>query len=308
MGFQFRNVGASALIVASCLLGGASWAVACEREAVSVRVEPSNPIIMPRYKPFDDGVIRTFDIELSNDGRGECAPVLLFKHPTPARATHDRSRLRYEIRGRSEVSKRNLLVGPGANGASADAISVGPIAPGEKRRLTRTVAIPGGQVAPAGLYRTLRRPVAVEIYDPAAPGAPIASTSLFLRTVVEAQAVLSLAGVSAGHKLDFGSMETGEERNMVLTVRSNERYRIVVRSENRGALAHTVAEDWRVPYDLQFENRSMSLERPRTLYVGRPSRTRRGDAYPFSISLGAAEDMRAGEYRDELEITIIQTP
>ncbi|GAB4523668.1 MAG: hypothetical protein Tsb0010_07730 [Parvularculaceae bacterium] len=170
--------------------------------------------------------------------------------------------------------------------------------------------VPGGQPAAAAgryddrlsitLYRldgkSLRRADSADI-----------QIRLSVEPAIEAT-VISDAGAgplaSGTHLLRLGDLTRGARRDFQLAIRANTEYRLRLESEHRGALRHkSLGARAEIPYALAIDGAPAPLGRPFEL----ESRRIRFDRIrkTLTVTAGPAESALAGEYSDNLKITII---
>lgn len=169
--------------------------------------------------------------------------------------------------------------------------------------------VPGGQPAAAGRYDDR---LAITLYRLGgknlrrADGADI-RIRLAVEPAIEAT-VISDAGAgplaSGTHVLRLGDLTRGARRDFQLAIRANTEYRLCLESEHRGALRHkSLGARAEIPYALTIDGAPAPLSRPFEL----ESRHIRFDRVRKTLTVvaGPAESALAGDYADNLKITII---
>lgn len=178
--------------------------------------------------------------------------------------------------------------------------------------IVKTLILPG-QVAPPGAYETeldLRLVSAADDLLAEALAVPVSIDIASRSQVILAGTSGAFDPQSSVAFVDFGTLESGEARNLFVTVRANASTRITVESANGGLLAYDPGEGAApapsvpgVLYDVDLDGIASDLSEP--LVISRtPSLTAAGTAYPFVITIGDVSGLFAGTYRDDILIEV----
>lgn len=104
--------------------------------------------------------------------------------------------------------------------------------------------------------------------------------------------------------IDFGELETGERRDLFVTVRANADTLITLASENGGVLKHEEKPELpSIGYTVTLDGEASSLAAPLLLTRPTPSGPG-GTAYPLAIIIGRVEGAFAGPYRDLITVDV----
>ena len=133
---------------------------------------------------------------------------------------------------------------------------------------------------------------------------------------VPARAQAIIAGTSGAFDpqasvafVDFGTLETGETRQLFVSVRANTSAVVTITSENggvmtlRGDAAASAPDAPGAAYSVDLDGTVSDLATPLSV-VRAPPVTAQGAAYPMTITIGAVEQLFAGTYRDDLTIEV----
>ena len=253
-----------------------------------------------------------FSISVSNDGEESCDGLLSIQRMEgasglggPASATLD-----YAVTlpgSLATIVDDQIEIGRPPN---AVAVSI----PGGRTQIVNlALQIPPRQVVPSGGYSDT---VLVRILD-ASEMSVVAEQSLELVTQVRsAMSVLLFDGnvgaassVEAGtqnRRLDFGSLEEGEQASLTILVQSNDEYALRFSSTKGGALWHTVrgAAD-QIGYSASFGGRALDLASGEALVNGWSATGLGGVSQPLNVRIGQVGGARAGRYEDDIVITVL---
>ena len=200
-------------------------------------------------------------------------------------------------------------------GGTEDRIDV-PLTPNPQGEaaVTLRLVVDAGPVVPPGQYEAL---LDLTVLD--AEGRVRSELlAVATRIAVPARAQAVLAGTSGAFDpqstvafVDFGTLQTGDQRRLFVTLRANTEAAITVTSRHGGVmrLEDAAPEDTRpgtsITYAVDLDGEAARLTAPLTIRRA-PRPTLAGTAYPMTITLGDASGLFAGTYRDE--ITIAVTP
>ncbi len=110
--------------------------------------------------------------------------------------------------------------------------------------------------------------------------------------------------------IDFGILQTGEFSDFDLRVRSNIGYSVTLSSLNLGNMAHTIPPDPSlIPYTFTANSANVDLSGPAATVINTPLPTPPlGVPYPMRITVGTIGNVSAGNYQDNITITVIAGP
>jgi len=110
--------------------------------------------------------------------------------------------------------------------------------------------------------------------------------------------------------IDFGILQAGKFSDFDLRVRSNIGYSITLSSQNQGNMAHIDPTDTsRIPYLFTANGSNVDLSGPSTTVINTPLVTSSlGTPYPMRVTVGTINNASAGDYQDNITITIIAGP
>lgn len=124
---------------------------------------------------------------------------------------------------------------------------------------------------------------------------------------VKSDAVSKVAFAGSGGRvarLDFGEISRGARRSVLLDVWANSPYRMTLSSQNSGYLQNTRykgALDTKIAYAIRVSGQPLALSSgTASLVIQNLGQTR----HQFDVELGAVERLLAGEYADDLLITV----
>jgi spore coat protein U-like protein len=105
----------------------------------------------------------------------------------------------------------------------------------------------------------------------------------------------------------FGTLHQGDIRGLNLQARSNGGYRILLQSENGGAMRDTdPADDSTVPYECYVDGRLVKLSKSASDAVSSSTVTDPlGRSHRLDFRIGALGHATAGDYRDVVTVTVI---
>ncbi len=110
--------------------------------------------------------------------------------------------------------------------------------------------------------------------------------------------------------IDFGILQAGKFSDFDLRVRSNIGYSVTLSSQNQGNMAHIDPTDTsRVPFSFTANSANVDLSGPAATVINTPLPTSPlGVPYPMRVTVGAIGNASAGDYRDNITITVIAGP
>lgn len=218
--------------------------------------------------------------------------------------------LKYQVYDSAGSQRTVLKALPSAT--ASEILSGALTTEGEIQELTYVMVVDPGQVKSAGPYADT---FIVTLYSGTLEDytEEDAITVLFTVPVAETTQLSLLASSSPfdpavrSTLMDFGVLQSDDERRVDLRVRSNAGYSVSLESENNGMLKHTqpgVATV--VPYTLRLAGTVVNLGAGLQTPVSQPGRLTGadGDVYDVSVSIGEVSGAVAGTYRDVVTITV----
>jgi len=107
--------------------------------------------------------------------------------------------------------------------------------------------------------------------------------------------------------LDFGLLAVGKEMGFDLLLKYNAGYRLRIASENNGVMKHTSAAAT-LPYTLFLNNVAVSLANSKgggvEIATGSGSSAAAGLRFPGRVRIGSFSNARAGNYEDQLTLSV----
>ncbi len=171
--------------------------------------------------------------------------------------------------------------------------------------------IPPNQIAPPGNYTDQ---VTIGIYRSYSDTrAPLDTRTITITAVVVPAAILSLVPTGSGfngstsQSLNFGALAQGKSLGCDLLVRKNTSCSVTLSSLNNGVmrLIPSPTAD-QVPYVCTVNGSPLNLATPALMTLpAAVSPSPDGNRLPISVTIGSLEDVPAGDYRDEITITIV---
>ncbi len=299
------------LIAAIALFLGAAGAALAQDRCEGLRFDQ---LIEPRtadYASFgDDSVDEVFSVRVSRGtGRQRCRAFLSFTSDLAGGGERFMSgpqggRLRYEL-----LDEAGALIGDGAR--NRDRVNFRFERDETEREILVRLSMPAGQTVPAGVYSER---ITARLFDRRGGGRLTDERGLSLRAAVASRAEVNLArqpglSFSAGRSydvVDFGELETGESRAIVVRVRSNAAYRISLESENLGQLVRrggSGAPSDRIAYSARLDGDGLDLTSP-VLALRDPLASGAAEELVFDVVIGDVGAARAGSYADLITVTV----
>jgi spore coat protein U-like protein len=221
--------------------------------------------------------------------------------------------LRYQIY--AAANQGNIL--RDIPGAAVNEVLGGTLGPGDQshQRLFY-LAVPAHQVVPPGTYRDT---VAITLYEgDLSAYTEIRSRNVQIQAFVPERIDLSVVDTGmamdpsrSSRVIDFGSLTQGKTSSFDLLVRSNAGYTITMMSENNGAMKILDPGDSStIPYVFRLAGSAINLDSKRATVISSSatSTTAAGEPHNMQVTIGPVGDATAGDYQDNLTITIIANP
>lgn len=295
------------------VLAGSPARAACTARIAAGYAPPT--ILIDSFATADTVLTTTIPVTVDSSDSSSCALGLTFSSDS-----------------RSSANRR-LLIGPsGATlGYYVEDTSLKILrsnAPAVNSNLLRTtVATSGGtgtgsatvrlrvensvQAVP-GLYRS---GVTVRLYDLSGKSAVQLQESRFeVTATMQSGMLISLGNVASGSgnataMMNLGTLYSGLQQSVTVSVRSNSGYTLKVTSQNAGRLKlrdttagyGSAAE---IPYSLSLAGQSVTLGASATTVLIASATTAQGQSYPMIISIPQVADKLSGLYEDVLSLTI----
>jgi len=197
-------------------------------------------------------------------------------------------------------------------GRPPNAIAV-TVPPGESRiqRLSLTVA--PQQVVPSGDYGDT---VLVRLIDSSDLELSAERSLQLTSNVRSTMSILLFASSFSGsstagtrnYRMDFGALQAGEQSSVTVLVQANDEYALRFSSANRGAMTHsTLGSSQSIPYTATIGGRELNLSTGETIFSVASSTSLSGASQQLNVRIGEVGPARAGNYQDELTITVLPT-
>ena len=263
------------------------------------------------YAAFgEDSVDEIFIVRVTrDDDDGRCRAFLSFTSDSSDGterylAGPDSAQLRYEL-----LDESGKLLGDTTRGR--DRLNFSLRNGVDELELRVRLSLPSGQTVPAGSYSER---VTARLFERRGGGRLRDERGLTLRAAVSSQAEVNLArqpglSFSAGRSydvVDFGELETGESRAIIVRVRANSAYRFSLESENMGELVRQGAlgaNADRVSYSARLDGDGLDLTAP-VLALRDPLAPGASEELIFDVVIGDVSNARAGNYADLITITV----
>jgi hypothetical protein len=276
-----------------CLPAGNTNAAECRGSLGRLTAE-----LTESYDPFaPQDMMQHYTLPVRNQGIAPCTFAVEFS--TGHLPLSFEKKFRYE-----------LLNKAGASLSFPDATLVTPLVhPGTEYKLTFLAAVPRGQTALPGMYHDKIEASLHDANDHSKRYA-LDRASLYLSCKVRSIVNVSIAGAGLHTALDFGELQTGDRRAVMLQIQANQRYSLQIQSEHGGVLALSPplpGEDWSVDYSLLIDNKPVNLRSRAAVYFHAPAIIDNVQ-HKLSVSIGDVSRKRAGLYRDVISITITASP
>lgn len=177
------------------------------------------------------------------------------------------------------------------------------IPPFVKAAVKFNVNVKRGQISSPGVYTDQFKMVLVSDDD---GNEILDQKTLSITMIVEAVSSINLAGGGISTAVEFGKLENGKSRSLILEARSNANYNISITSQNDGHLLlepPVPGQDWSVSYQMTFDGIATKLDEAAVLGGDKPTSGERTHKLSFKITDARAK--RAGIYKDVVTATIL---
>ena len=299
-------------LFAACILTFGLTSVAraqdrCQDLQIDQLIEPRTA----NYASFGgDSVDEVFSLRVSRgSGAQRCRAFLTFTADPPRggerfMAGPDGGQLRYEL-----LDQAGALIGDGTR--NRDRVNFRFERDETEREFLIRLSMPAGQTVPAGTYSDR---IIARLFDRRGGGRLADERGLTLRAAVASRAEVNLArqpglSFSAGRSydvVDFGELETGESRAILVRVRSNAAYRISLESENLGQLMRrggSGAAGDQIGYSARLDGDGLDLTAP-IIALRNPLAPGASEELVFDVVIGDVSQARAGSYSDLITVTV----
>ncbi len=249
------------------------------------------------YEPFQalDGSKR-FPVTVQNTGETEC---IFWLGVERLAAGSETATLNFALQGRGGVWSSTGAGGPGAVWLASRRL-----APNESYDFPATLAIPAGQILPPGdwIYSFDTKLAAAPDSRPADSAEQLHARTVRLSIAIPAHLSINIAGAGMHKTIDFGELIEGDQKQVRIETRSNQRYQLDVVSRNGGFLAMAPPYSAvRVPYTMVLNGKAVKLPETIGPFAGTGLA---GSQFDVGFTVGDVRDRRAGLYRDEVTIEI----
>lgn len=212
---------------------------------------------------------------------------------------------RVSLAGGSGSERLQMSLATQANGgaplppAPAD-VAVVTLSPGQEKTLLLWLQIDASQWVGAGLYQ---RTLALRILSASGQTLDMRETRLVSEVLATAKAQFSSVSGSGGRtaRLDFGELRQGAQRSATLDVLANTAHTLSIASTGRSRLVNRQNPSSRIAWLLRVNGQPVSLESGSTQL---PFLSQGRIRYVFEAQIGQVERVLAGDYADDLLITI----
>ena len=177
----------------------------------------------------------------------------------------------------------------------------------DSRLLLRSLIDPGAFPSPGSYGDRLT----LTAYD---SGVAVSQIRLPISLQVSPEADISFTGTASsgysansGGSINFGTLESGEERFAFLFVRSNVNYALSLSSENHGYLVHDreTGNNARIPYSAWLDQSPLNLAMRSTIHTGAMTPVYQGRAHKLDVRIGNVADKIAGDYHDLILVEVV---
>ncbi len=268
------------------------------------------------YESFDTTLYpQSAPLTISNQRKNACNYFITFSEGSSG--TYNRTLLNganvlnYQLY--DQASQANILKDLPA--ATASEVLSGNFTGRGAQQLSFFLVIPAEQVVRPGTYTDT---ITMTAYE----GDPTSSIQHRTRTLTISATVLEQIDLSlvnpggsfnpalTARLIDFGILQTGKFSDFDLRVRSNIGYSISLSSQNIGNMAHIDPTDSSlIPFSFTANSVNVDLSGPAATVINTPLPTSPlGTPYPMRVTVGTIGNASAGDYQDNITITIIAGP
>jgi hypothetical protein len=256
------------------------------------------------YDPFSEAtLVEIFSVQVENLGEASCDLRLVFLNPDGQRQMVGGTfPLGYDLRhglGGGSVLNESGLIQP------SDGVTV-TVPPRTARATTFQLIAPPNQFIASGSYADL-----IELQLQSAIGTVLERRQLSVEADVLSRAELAVGGtVNVGpgrtEVVDFGELESGEQKQVVLLARSNDKYVLHLTSAHGGRLSRIKGDPSFVSYEAFLDSKAIAFTGSGAFVTTGPFNPtpRAGQTKSLRFVIGDVTGRLAGDYADEIVITI----
>ncbi len=268
------------------------------------------------YESFDTATYpQSIPLRIRNNRRQACDYFITFSEGSSGTfsrtLTNGASSLNYQLY--DQASQTNIL--KDLPTATASEVLNGTITGRGNQQFTFFLVIPAEQVLQPGTYTDT---ITVTAYEGDLTNYVQHRTrNLTISATVLEQIDLSLVNPGASFNpaltsrlIDFGILQAGKFSDFDLRVRSNIGYSVALSSQNQGNMAHIDPTDNSlIPFTFTANGTNVDLSGPSATVINSPTPTSPlGIPYPMRVTVGTIGNASAGDYQDNITITIIAGP
>ena len=264
------------------------------------KFEDSAAYALPSYDPFSPQDVRVRkDFYVRNLSSQACRfRVYLVRTPPQGLFTNQ---LRYAVTDEQAFS----LLAESAPSAAGRFLLSSEVPAFGRVSLGYYLYVERGQVAAPAVYND--RVDAVLLREESADEVDRQSVSLSMP--VASVTNVSIAGGGIATTVQFGKLETGKSRSLILEAHSNTPYKLTFASAHNGNLRldpPVPSQTWSIPYRLDVDGTAADLSTERVLPGDAPTGGKQAHTLTFQIIDAVAK--RAGIYKDVITVKIGPTP
>lgn len=285
-----------AAFVAVCWLLAASWQTHAQAQDCVIDSPPA--VVLPFYDPTAAPAAVAWQIKLRGI-RGCEARLQIENLDTPGRIA---------LEGGSSGERLQTSLSTQATGgtpvppAPAE-IGTFRLAAGQETTLVLWLRADATQWTGAGLYQ---RPLVVRIVRAGGETLDLRETRIVSDVRATARARFGTlsdtgSGGSSVARLDFGELQQGAQRSATLEVLANTAHTLSLASTGRARLVNRQNPASSIAWNLRINGQPVALASGNTVL---PFQARGRIRYQFEAQIGAIERVLAGDYADDLLITI----
>lgn len=255
------------------------------------------PVTLPVYNPFAPiDLVAHVQLGVRNVSQASCRYRVYFAR-TPADGQFGQD-VHYAI---LDPGGAPLLVSS-ANPLDANHYATtADIAPGQTGQLDLSLEVARGQIAGAGTYPDS----VIAVLFPENGSMELDRQTLSFALPVASISSVNIAGGGLSTSVNFGTLETGKSRAVIIQARSNEPYDIRFASSNNGRLrldSSPTGQDWWIDYQMDVDGVPTSLTGGSVSMTAAPASGEQTHTLSFHIL--DADGKRAGIYKDVITATI----
>jgi hypothetical protein len=237
-------------------------------------------------------------VKIRNKSYASCSFRIKFVR-NPPQASFE-STVQYSI---TDPSGSELFISEDALTDSSIALHTPEIPPWNQGTVAYSISVPRGQLASPNFYSDWFALVA----QPSDGEAELDRQLIQLKLPVASISTLNLSGGGLSTAVDFGPLESGAARSVILEATSNENYSLELGSLHQGRLRlepPVSGQDWSIDYKLTIDGVPADLSN-QTLSVTGNGPSLGAQAHTLSFEILETSDKRAGLYKDVITATIV---